>query len=98
MDDPLSCIYGCGTEQIEVFVPFTQQQDPGTLDCGIFAIANIVEFCRNGYKELEKQLHSWNYDMLNSRKHLVACKSKKLLPFPKVSLQYANKLTWTDFQ
>ena len=73
-------------------MPFTQQQDPGTLDCGIFAIANIVEFYTNGYKELEKQSQAWNFDMVNSRKHLMACiKSKKLLPFPKVfSLQYEN--------
>ena len=42
-----------------------------------------------GHKELEKQSQSWNFDMVNPRKHLVACiKSKKLLPFPKVSLQY----------
>ena len=39
-------------------MPFTQHQDPGTLDCGIFVIANIVEFCTNGYTELEKQSQS----------------------------------------
>ena len=56
-----------------------QRQSAGSLNCGVFAIANIVEFCINGYSELEKCSRDWDFDE-NNRKHLVQCIENNLFP------------------
>jgi len=94
----LAYIYGCGLNNLTVYVPNIQQQEIGTADCGVFAIANIVEFCITGYKELEMQSRSWNFEMSKCRKHLVAClKSKLFIPFPKFSLPNEIKMDVDKF-
>jgi len=72
-------------KKIVVHVPDIQQQFPGTLDCGLFAIANLVEFCINGYPELKSQSRNWNFDVDMLRPHLISCiKNDKFESFPKV--------------
>ena len=55
------------------------------MNCGVFAIANVVEFCINGYTELENCTRDWDFDEGNMRNHLVKCiKDGKFTCFPKV--------------
>ena len=64
---------GCGMKDLGVFVSYVQHQELSTVDCGVFGIANIVEFCISGYNELEIQSRLWNFDIANCRKQLVRC-------------------------
>ena len=94
----LACLYGSGVQNLGVFVPHIQQQMPGTVDCGVFAVANVVEYCINGYNELELHSRSWDFDMPNCRKHLVSClESKKFVTFPKIPLLNAIKMDTDKF-
>jgi hypothetical protein len=87
LDIQLAKIYGCGKKKLVVHVPHTQQQSPGTVDCGVFAVANIVEFCINGFKELDQLSHNWNFNMSLAREHLKSClQQQQFTPFPKVYL------------
>ena len=96
--DTVSCIYGRGIKDLGIVVLYIQQQELDTVDCGVFAIANIVEFCISGYNELEIQSRLWNFDMANCRKHLVTClKSKKFIPFPKISQPNKIKMDMDRF-
>ena len=75
-------IYGIGLSRLSVYRSNVQQQPSGTLDCGVFAVANIVEFGINGYSELEKSMRSWNFDVPKMRTHLVQClKNENFTPF-----------------
>ena len=47
----LAQIYGQGKSKITVKVPYIQQQNNGH-DCGLFAIANMMEFATNRYNRL----------------------------------------------
>ena len=40
----LAKIYGCNKSLLSVFVPNVQQQNPGSVDCGIFAVAMLWSF------------------------------------------------------
>ena len=42
----LSQIYSCKLSKLNIKIPRVQQQ-PNSNDCGLFAIANAVEFCHN---------------------------------------------------
>jgi hypothetical protein len=75
----LFTIYGKNTNHLQIDVPQIQQQTNG-VDCGIFAIANAVEFCLNsflGTTQLE-------FDKNVMRSHLIECLlQNKLQEFPK---------------
>ena len=56
------------------------QQQQGTVDCGVFSIANSVEVCMGNNPE------HISYDQAKMRKHLLECFTiGKLSPFPKSS-------------
>jgi hypothetical protein len=64
------------------------QKQINSVDCGVLAIANIVEFCFNGYLG---NIYL-NYNMPKIREHLDSClKLKKFSPFPKLSKSNRNK-------
>ena len=48
----LDQIYGVGKQKFKVKIPREQQQNNGH-DCGVFAIANLVEFITGRYKDLQ---------------------------------------------
>ena len=48
----LAQIYGRGKSQITVKIPYVQQQNNG-YDCGVFAIAKMMEFVADRYHGLQ---------------------------------------------
>lgn len=60
--------------------PEIQQPENGQ-ECGLFAIANVVEFSFNGYVGKEK----CTYNISAMRKHLIFClENQRFEPFPKL--------------
>lgn len=76
----LASLYGGDFSKITVRIPSIQQQTNG-VDCGLFAISNLVQFCYGYY--IGKDLLM--FDEKSLRDHLVYCLEKDLLtPFPRV--------------
>ena len=61
-------IYGRNKNTILIKILEVQKQD-NSIDCGLFTIANAVEFCNNGFKG---GTHI-NYDEKYMRDHLIYC-------------------------
>ena len=56
------------------------QQQQNSVDCGIFAIAFLVELCANGFNNLINS----TFDVSEMRNHLSVCiENKHFQPFPK---------------
>jgi hypothetical protein len=67
------------SNHIPIKLPKVQRQTNGN-DCGVFAIAFLVEFCENGLKSVMKA----NFKIDQMRSHLISCFEKEsLTPFPK---------------
>ena len=82
-----SSLYGSGKTCLNIFAPNVQQQHSSSLDCGVFAIANAVEFCFNGYPELEKKNRTWDFDTYVIRQHLLECLiNEEFTIFPKIKV------------
>ena len=82
----LAQIYGQGKSQLRVKIPYVQQQNNGH-DCGLFAIANMMEFVTNRYKGLQQGRLEFNYIQSEMRNHLVQCFQQNYMePFPKQKL------------
>ena len=89
----MASIYGTNKKKLSVIIPAVQQQGLGSLDCGVFAIANIVEFCVTGYNELDQNVRDWAFDMNQCRFHLLNCiKLKSFTTFPKLNLKQQVKI------
>jgi hypothetical protein len=72
-------MYGQNNNRILIKIPEVQKQD-NSIDCGLFAIANAVEFCNNGFKG---GTHI-NYDEKYMRDHLIYCLERGFFSqFPK---------------
>ena len=75
----LSTVYGKNNKILRTVLPRVQQQKNG-VDCGIFAIANLVEFCFNGFKG-ECDI---DFDTVYMRKHQLECIQRGIFTkFPK---------------
>ena len=63
-------------------------------DCGLFAIANLVEYCFGGYDEIIKAgTIGWEFKQCEMRGHLVKClQNLQFQPFPKVQKRRAIKI------
>ena len=73
---------------LQVKVPRVQQQ-PNSYDCGLFAIANVVEFCfnPNGFNTRV------SYTVSKMREHLIECLERgNMTPFPKETVRGRSKL------
>ena len=79
----LAEIYGVGKEKIHSVIPtFNQQRN--SFDCGVFAIANAVEFCFNNFEGIEGNKINCVFDHDKLRSHLITCVvNGNLTPFPK---------------
>ena len=86
-------IYENNGSDIDVFVisPVLQTNHS---DCGVYAIANAVEFANNGLQScLDEMTCDWIYDEDKMRIHLLKCFEKKqLTPFPKIGRKHRIKL------
>ena len=65
----LAQIYGKGKSKLTVKVSHIQQQKNG-YDCGLFAIANIMEFATNRYKGLRECKLEFAFIQSKMREHL----------------------------
>ena len=75
----LSAIYGQGKTNLLIKLPEVQQQTNG-YDCGVYALANLFEFCYSGTYNTQKHTH---YIERYMRSHLIACLEKgHFSPFP----------------
>ena len=75
----MSMIYGKGKTVVPVKIPNVQQQK-NSIDCGVFAIAFMVEFCFNNFIGRDNV----NFDTYTMRDHLIKCiESQQFSPFPK---------------
>ena len=67
-----------------VHVPLGQNQS-NSLDCGVFAIANTVEFCETRFE----RNFIYSFDTSQMRSHLIQCmKNMNFTPFPKTTKRY----------
>ena len=74
----LAQIYGDERDELRVEICPAQQQD-GTVDCGVFAIAFATDLC-SGLEPVAAI-----YDQEKMRQHLLTClQNRKLLPFPRM--------------
>ena len=79
MEIQLAALYGRDMPCLSVKIPKIQQQTNG-VDCGLFAIANVVQACFGGAPG--KQLITYNTNYL--RDHLIYCLERQdFSPFPK---------------
>ena len=76
MQVQLAQIYGAGKEKIHIVMPIVNQQRNG-FDCGVFAIANAVEFCSNNFEGIEGNKINCVYDHDKLRSHLITCSQWK---------------------
>jgi hypothetical protein len=75
----MSLIYGKGKTVVPVKIPKVQQQH-NSIDCGVFAVAFMVEFCFNNFIGRDNV----NFDTYTMRDHLIKCiESQQCSPFPK---------------
>lgn len=83
----LGKMYGKGEKTLDVSILDVQQQTNG-VDCGVFAIANLTEFCiSDDIKEQPIQ-----YDIEKMRSHLIKfLEDKKFEEFPKKQKQKKQK-------
>ena len=82
----LAQIYGNGRCKISIHLPFLQQQNNGH-GCGLFAIANMLEFVTNRYQGLQERKQEFKFVQNEMQKHLVKCFTQKYMePFPKQKL------------
>ena len=68
MQVQLAQIYGAGKEKIHIVMPIVNQQR-NMFDCGVFAIANAVEFCSNNFEGIEGNKINCVYDHDKLRSH-----------------------------
>ena len=63
-------------------------------DCGLFAIANLVEYCLGGYDEIIKgRTIGWEFKQCEMRGHFVKfLQNLQFQPFPKVQKRRAIKI------
>ena len=88
----LAQIYGKGKSKLTVKVPHIQQQKNG-YDCGLFAIANIMEFATNRYKGLRECKLEFAFIESKMREHLIQYFNQKYIePFPKKKLKEPLKI------
>jgi hypothetical protein len=74
-----SSIYGQGKPSMVVKLPEVQQQTNGFY-CGVYAIANLVEFCSKGSFNFKRKT---NFIENYMRSHLISClESGHFTPFP----------------
>ena len=76
----LSALYGSPKSSLTVSCPRVQQQTSGSGNCGVFAIAFLVEYCFEGYAGETVVL----FDEAMMRSHLIECLQKgQFSPFPR---------------
>ena len=82
----LAKLYGYECDSLVVTIPVLQQQKLGP-NCGLFAIAHMVEYCNGQYEKIDNNTVHKEFDEKLMRKHLSKClEAQALTPFPKVTV------------
>lgn len=82
----LASVYGGSKQSLHITVPDTHRQNNG-VDCGLYAIAHLVEFCVHG-----RPMPNIIFDTSKMRSHLIHClENQHLSEFPK-DFQYTSLL------
>ena len=68
----LTQIYGSSDGQLVVVVPSLSKQINGD-DCGLYATANMFEFCQRGYDNVPERELIWEFQPDDLRSHLISC-------------------------
>ncbi|XP_078310197.1 uncharacterized protein LOC144618313 [Crassostrea virginica] len=93
----LASMYGSDYHQLTVRIPQIQQQT-NSVDCGLFAIANAVQFCFSLYQGSDLL----KFDEPFLRHHLLHCLEKGAFsPFPRIETKAKlnkKKITYIDVQ
>ena len=85
----ISCLLNQNSS-FEIFTPRCQKQITGSGDCGVFAIANAVEFCNSKQIPIHTK---YNDNPGVMRNHLASCFESGIINvFPKVNIKYNIKL------
>ena len=74
----LAQIYGYGKSKLNVKIPCVQQQH-NSYDCGLFAIANMMEFATNRYSGLTDAHLKFSYVQNKMRWHLKKMSNPEIL-------------------
>ena len=76
----LASVYGGAKQSLQITVPDTHRQSNG-VDCGLYAIAHLVEFCLH-----ERPMPNVIFDTAKMRPHLLHClENQQLSEFPKTN-------------
>ncbi|KAK2184660.1 hypothetical protein NP493_259g04005 [Ridgeia piscesae] len=74
----LAQICGSSDGQLVIHVPSLSTQVMGS-ECGLYAIANMFEFCHGGFNNVPKEKMTWEFLQDGLRSHLINCFSCDLL-------------------
>ena len=81
LDIQLAAMYGQPGKELEIKVPNIQQQDD-VVQCGVFAIANAVQFCVTNFCFWSKAI---NFEIKIMRDHLINCfQARKFTKFSSI--------------
>ena len=67
------------------------QKQTNSVDCGVLAIANVIEYCFTGY--LGNIYLNYNMDKIREHLAIYCLETKKFSPFPKSTKSNRNKNT-----
>ena len=68
----LAQIYGSSDGQLVIHVPSLNTQVMGS-DCGLYAIANMFEFCHGAFSNVPEEKLTWEFRQDGLRSHLINC-------------------------
>ena len=78
----LSALYGKGLDLLDVHVVKVDKQNNND-ECGVYALANLLEFVSNGCSYLVQNRINFNPKLM--RQHLIKClECRNCTPFPKL--------------
>ena len=84
----LSKLYGYSCNELVIKLPALQQKKTG-LNCGLFAIAYMVEFSMGEFNKFDEQFFcAQHFEESKIREHLITClEANRMTPFPKTDIQ-----------
>ena len=83
----LTSLYGNACAFFPIKIPAIQQQN-NNHDCGVYAIANLTQFCFGGYDGSQEIRYNDRY----MRDHLIYClERQQFVPFPRIQTKATKK-------
>ena len=93
----LAQIYGSSNKQLLAEVPHLSKQDLGS-DCGLYAIANMLEFCTDGFGNVPEEKLTWEFQQDDMRSHSISCFSNgNFSGFPRTQVKIPKETKTTSY-